>query len=212
MTPWLLAALTADPPLDPTPDEGRSALRRELARPEYHEVDWRQRVQDWLRRLFDDTVGSASDVPPLRAFMLILIVVLLVVGIGMLLSRVRRTARTPADQAGPALTDEALTAAELRERAEAALSAGRPAEALVDAFRALAVRQIERDRIEDLPQATAHELARALGVEYPDHRLRVDRAADVFDAVLYGDHPATREQALEVLALDDDLAGRRVRR
>lgn len=211
MTPWLPSVLPADPPLDPTPDEARSAFRRELARPEYHQVDWQQRVQDWLRRLFDDTVGSASDLPPVRTFMLILVVLALVLGIGALLSRVRRTARTRAER-GPALTDERLTASELRQRAEAALAEGRAGEALVDAYRALAVRQIERDRIEDLPQATAHELARALGVEFPEHRQRIDHAADLFDAVLYGDRPASREQALGILTLDDELAGRRARR
>ncbi|UMG93439.1 DUF4129 domain-containing protein [Nocardioides sp. TF02-7] len=74
------------------------------------------------------------------------------------------------------------------------------------------MRQVERDRVEDLPQATAHELASALGAEFPAHRHLLDRSADLFDAVLYGHRPATREQALDVLALDDELAGRRARR
>lgn len=207
----LPAGLAADPPLDPSPDDARSALRRELARPEYHQVDWRQRIEDWISRRFDDTVGSAGDVPALQAFLWIVIVLLLALAIVLIASRARRTAR--AREAGrPALTDERLTAAELRQRAEAALAGSRYDDALVDAYRALAVRQIERDRIEDLPQATAHELAVALGAEFPAHRHLVDRSAVLFDAVLYGHHPATREQALDLLALDDELAGRRARR
>jgi hypothetical protein len=207
----VLAVISGDPPLDPSPDDARSSLRRELARPEYHEVDWRQRIEDWITRRFDDSVGAAQDVPPLGTFAGILVLLLLALGIGLLVSRARRTARAKAERA-PALTDEQLTAADLRRRAEAALAEERYGDALVDAFRALAVRQIERDRIEDLPHATAHELARALGTEFPAQRHLLERSADLFDEVLYGDHPASREQALDVLALDDELAGRRVRR
>ena len=38
---------------------------------------------------------------------------------------------------------------------------------------------------------------------------RVHQSARLFDEVLYGDRPATREQAGSVLALDDDLMVRR---
>jgi hypothetical protein len=37
----------------------------------------------------------------------------------------------------------------------------------------------------------------------------VHRGARLFDEVLYGDRPATRDQAASVLALDDDLVVRR---
>ena len=72
------------------------------------------------------------------------------------------------------LTDEAITAAELRARAEAALAEGRHEDALVDGFRALAVRQVERGRLDDTPGATAHEVAGVLAREYPDRGPRVD--------------------------------------
>ena len=61
----------------------------------------------------------------------------------------------------------ALTAAELRARAERALAEGRYGDAVVDGFRALAVRQVERGRLDDLPGATAHEVAVALAAEHP---------------------------------------------
>jgi hypothetical protein len=102
---------------------------------------------------------------------------------------------------------ELLTAAELRRRAERALAEGRHAEAVVEGFRALAVRQVERGRLEDLPGATAHEVAAAVGAAHPGERDRVDRTALLFDEVRYGDRPATRDQAAEVLALDDALTG-----
>ncbi len=35
------------------------------------------------------------------------------------------------------------------------------------------------------------------------------RSADLFDATMYGDHPASRDDAAAVLGLDDTLAGAR---
>ncbi|HWM01873.1 MAG TPA: DUF4129 domain-containing protein [Actinophytocola sp.] len=194
-----------DPPLDPTPDEARSALRRELLKPEYYDDNLVERLITWLRRQLDKGVEAAVDLPPLQTFAAMLIAVLLVGALVWLVRRARGSARAPRDKQS-VLTDEAITAAELRARAEAALADGRHEDALVDAFRALAVRQVERGRLDDTPGATAHEVAGVLAREYPDRGQRVDTAAVLFDSVLYGDRPATREQALDVLTLDEDLA------
>ena len=194
-----------DPPLDPTPDEARSALRRELLQPEYYDDNLVERLITWLQRQLDKGVEAAVDMPPLQTFASMLVAVLLVGALVWLVRRARGSARAPRDKQS-VLTDEAITAAELRARAEAALADGRHEDALVDGFRALAVRQVERGRLDDTPGATAHEVAGVLAREYPDRRPRVDTAAALFDSVLYGDRPATREQALDVLTLDDDLA------
>ncbi len=194
-----------DPPLDPTPDEARSALRRELLKPEYYDDNLVERLITWLRRQLDKGVEAAVDLPPLQTFAAMVLVVLLVGALVWLVRRARGSARAPRDKQA-VLTDEAVTAAELRARAEAALADGRHEDALVDGFRALAARQVERGRLDDTPGATAHEVAGVLAREYPDRGSRVDTAAALFDSVLYGDRPATREQALDVLTLDDDLA------
>lgn len=201
-----LSGRLADPPLDPTPDEARSRLRRELLAPEYHEQNLLQRLGDRLARMVDDALRVASDAPPLQTFAAMLVLVLLAVGLVLLVSRVRRTTRADEPQQA-VLTDEDVTSAELRDRARAAMDAERYEDALVDAFRALALRQVERGRLDDTPGATAHEVALALAAEYPHQRPRVDRSAQLFDSVLYGDRPATRDQAAGVLALDDELAG-----
>lgn len=197
-----------DPPLDPSPDEARSALRRELLRPEYYEDNLLQRLLTWLERQLDKGVEAAVDAPPLQTFAAMLIAVLLVGALIWLGSRARVGARATRE-APSVLTGEAITADSLRARAEAALAEGRHEDALVDGFRALATRQVERGRLLDTPDATAHEVADVLASEYPDRRPRVATAAALFDSVLYGDRPATRDQAAEVLALDDDLAVRR---
>lgn len=201
-------ALVSDPPLDPGPDEARSALRRELLEPEYHDANLVDRLLTWLGRQLDRGVETAVDVPPLQTFATMLVAVALLGALGWLVTRARRTARGTRER--PAvLTDEGITAAELRARAEAALAAGRHGDALVDGFRALAVRQVELGRLDDTPGATAHEVATVLAAEHPHRAAAVDDSALLFDSVLYGDRPATREQAAGVLALDDELAARR---
>ncbi len=212
MTPLaVLLAGSLEPPLDPSGDEARRLVRRELADPKYYDANLLQRLTDWLERLVDDTINGVSASGPLSTLLAIIVTLALVAAITLIVSRARRTAQAERRPAA-ALTDEVITAAELRARAEAALAAGDASAALVDAFRALAVRQVERHRIEDVPQATAHELARALAAVFAAHAGAVHHGADLFDQTLYGDRRATREQALELLALDDALAGRTARR
>jgi hypothetical protein len=206
VTPLVL--LLPDPPLDPSGSEARSKLRRELLRPEYHDQNVIQQVLEWINRTVNSGLNQASNAPQLSTLMAMVVFVALALALGWLVSRARRTARDRGERKA-VLTDEVITADELRARARAALEAGRFEEALVDGFRALAVRQVERGRLADNPGATAHEVADLLAAEYPEQADRVRAGAALFDAVLYGDRPATREQAVSVLALDDDLVARR---
>lgn len=202
-----LATRLADPPLDPSPDDARAQLRRELLKPEYHEQDVLGRIVRAIERWLDGTVDQASSAPPLSTAMTILVTVLLVAGLAALVSRARRTARATTERA--VLTDERVTAAELRARARAAYDAERYEDAVVEGFRALTLGQVERGRLEDRPGATAHEVAIALSAEHPALRAQVTDGARLFDLVRYGEREATREQAGAVLALDDALAGAR---
>jgi hypothetical protein len=201
----VLAAL-ADPPLDPSPDEARSRVRRELLRPEYHEQDVLQRVLTRVERWLDSLLGAADGTPALSAAAAIGVAVLLVVGIGLVLSRIRSAPRS-AGPVGAVLTGEVVTAAELRARAHAALAEERHEDAVVEGFRALALGQVERGRLEDRPGATAHEVAAALAAARPELRERVTDGAALFDLVRYGERRVTRAQAESVLELDGDLAG-----
>lgn len=194
-------------PLDPSPDEARSLLRRELLQPDYHREDLLERLLSWLGGLVDRALAAASGAPPLQTFVAMVLALALVLALVWLASRARRSAPGPRPPA--VLTGERLGADELRSRAVASLEAGLPAPALLDAFRALAVRQVERGLLEDRPGATAHEVALVLATENPHLRVRVEESARLFDAVMYGDRPATAEQATAVLALDDEMAARR---
>jgi hypothetical protein len=197
--------LLLDPPLDPSPEEAESLLRRELLKPEYHDQNLLQRIPTWVDRQVSRGLDAASGAPPLSTFAAMVLLVLLVGALAWLLTRARATARTERGQRA-VLTDEVVSAAELRARAERAFAEERYVYAVIDAYRALAVRQVERGRLDDAPGATAHEVALALAAEYPHQRPRVDASAALFDAVLYGDRPASRDQAAGVLALDDELA------
>jgi hypothetical protein len=105
------------------------------------------------------------------------------------------------------LPEERVLASEYRRRADAAFAEGRYADAVVDGFRAVAARQVERGRLEDLPGATAHEIADRLAVDFDERAPLLQRVARLFDEVRYGDHPASSTDARSVLSLDEDLAG-----
>lgn len=204
MTLSRLHALLADPPLDPSGDDARDRLRRELAKPEYYDADIVHRILEWIERRLDGVASTADRTPTLTWFAALVIAVALGVAIALLVSRARASGRQ-AKEAAVVLTDERVTAAELRSRAEAALAAGRHEAALVDGFRALAVRQVERGRLDDAPGTTATEVARALGGEFPTYQPRVSSSAGLFDGVMYGERSASRAQATAVLDLDDEL-------
>lgn len=209
---WIAVGATvpagrADPPLDPSGDEARRLLREELAKPDYQNTNLPQQIIDWIQRRITGSFGAAQDAPALSTAVAIVVALLLTAALLLVVSRARRTARAERREA-PALTDEVVSADELRARAEAALAAGDPSIALIEAFRALALRQVELQRIDDIPQATAHELARALAARFADHVDAVHRAADLFDLTLYGERPASADQARRMLALDDTLGGR----
>jgi hypothetical protein len=203
-----LVSRLPDPPLTPTGDDARSQLRRELVHPAYHQQNLLQEIFSWLLRRVGQGIDKAGQSSQVSTLMAMLILVTLVVALAWLVSRARSTARHQ-DEKRAVLTEEVVTADELRARAEAALEAGRFEEAVVEGFRAVAVRQVERGRLSDSPGATAHEVAVALASEYAAMAEQVHRSARLFDEVRYGDRPATREQAASVLILDDDLVVRR---
>jgi uncharacterized protein DUF4129 len=203
-----LVSRLPDPPLDPTGSEARSKLRRELLQTEYHQENLFEELVNWLVRRIGNGLGAVSNSSGLSTLMAMVILIALVAALAWLVSRAQRTAHEKGEKRS-VMTEESVTADELRARAEAALEAGRFEEAVVEGFRAVAVRQVERGRLSDMPGATAHEVAEALAREYAAMADPVHRSARLFDEVLYGDRPASREQAASVLALDDELVVRR---
>lgn len=191
-------------PLTPDPDQARSWLRAELLRPEYNDRNLIQRALDWLQRLFDLGVNAAGAVPPLSIFLAMLVGLALVSALLWLAARAS-TARTSTRQGSALLGETVTSSAELRARAEAALADSRVDDALVDAFRALAMRQIEGGVLDDRPGATVHEVTGDLGRVFPDRAADLEHYAARFDSVVYGKRPAAEPEVRSLLKLGLEL-------
>ncbi len=177
-------------------------------RPEYNDQHLLQRLLTWLERRIDATVSAASGTPSLTWLAITAIALGLGVALVLLLSRARRSARLSGDRR-PVLTEERLPASALRARAERALEEGRYGDAVLDGYRALVLAQAEAGRLDDAPAATAHEVAEVLAAGFVEQRGQLVHGADLFDAVRYGERAPTRDQAVEVLSLDEALRSRR---
>ncbi|GAA4118730.1 hypothetical protein GCM10022215_20620 [Nocardioides fonticola] len=199
--------LARDVPVLPDPDRARDLLRRELLDPAYQTDDLLRRLLDLLDRVLSDGVGRAGAIDGLGLALALLVVLSLVLAVAWLASRVRSEGRRPAPS-GRVLEEDGVVAAELRRRAEAALLDGRLAEAVVEGFRALTLRQYEAGVLPENPASTVAEVASALAAAHPERAQTVRLVASLFDAVRYGGRTPTVELARGVLALDDDLAAR----
>jgi hypothetical protein len=193
--------------LRPDPDEARSWVETELHRAEYRQslVD---RFFAWLQELWDRLTSAALGANPLSTGAAVLVLVVLVVLVGLVVSRVRREPLRAVGGEAVLLTGQ-VTPEEHRRAAEAALAEDDYDLAIVEAFRALAARAVQRGLVQERPGLTAHELATDLRPLFPGHAAGLDRSSALFDLVFYGDQPAAAADARSVLDLDEALRGAR---
>jgi hypothetical protein len=153
---------------------------------------------------WDRLQAAALGASPLSTAAALVVVTLLVVVVVLVASRVRRD---PASATGTGVgpVDGLMSADEHRRAATTALESGRYDIALVEAFRAIAARAVQRGVLEERPGLTAHELAVGLAPFFPDHAAALAEASAKFDLVFYGDLPATGDDARSVLELDEAL-------
>lgn len=200
-------------PLDPSGQEARSLLQRELLKPEYRQDDVWSRLRDWLIETLLRGAQAASGASGLTLFFSLLLFLVLLLTLGFVLTRARRSVAARRERRIAVLDERHLTAADLRARARAAYDEGRYDDATLDAYRALTLGQIEAGRIDDQPGATAREVAEALATRYAaEGAALVERfhvAAGDFDLVAYGHRAATRGQADAMRALDEELGATR---
>ncbi|WP_353507634.1 DUF4129 domain-containing protein [Intrasporangium sp.] len=202
---WLVAV-----PVDPSAEEAREWVRRELAKPEY--ADDRgllQRVIEWVSELIADLLGRGPGGLPGWVLPVALAVAAGLVAL-LLLVKVRREARAGGAGRREAVLDEThLRADAYRARARAAHEAGDMEAATMDWFRAIAAGAAERAIIDDNPGRTAHEVSVALTGIFPEEARALARAADQFDAIRYGDVGVDATVARFVGDLDGRLAAAR---
>ncbi len=192
--------------LDPSTDQARQWLSDELARSEYHDTrSLFQRAMDWVLERLGDLQGTTGtggvSLPPV---VITIVVVLLVAGLGSLLTRARIESRTVAERK-TLLGDTAQTAEQLRREAETALSEGRFGDAVLAWTRSMARDAERRTLLPDARSMTAHEVGAALGVVFPTHVAAVDQTIDLFDRVAYGRAEATRDDTLAARTTDDTV-------
>jgi hypothetical protein len=189
--------------LHPDPDTARSWVEQELSGSEYHQ-SLLERVYGWLMEQWHQLQAAALDASPLSTAAAIVVITLLVVLVALVASRVRRDpAGATGTAAGPVVG--LMSADEHRRASLAALGSGDDAAALVEAFRAIAARAVQRGVLEERPGLTAHELTLGLSPLFPDHAHRLAEASTMFELVFYGHLPATAADARSVLELDEAL-------
>ena len=199
----LVAVVRAVGTLRPDPDQARTWVERELSRPEYHE-DLLTRFLGWLQDLWSQLQLRALGASTLSTAAAVVLLAVLVVLATLVVGRVRREPVRGSGEAG-VLVPGSVSPEQHRAAAETALADGAFDRAIVEAFRALAVRAVRRGVAEERPGLTAHELATELGPAFPDQAEGLRAASVLFDLVFYGDQPASAGDARSVLDLDDAL-------
>lgn len=195
--------------LRPEPDEARTWVERELSRPEY-QVSLLDRFTSWLNDLWQLLQANALGASSLSTGAAVVLFALLLAAVLLVAGRLRR------EPGGVATPDAGLgtgrtSPEEHRAAAEAALAAGDHDRVIVEAFRAVAARAVDRGVLDERVGRTAGELATELAPAYDDHAADLRAASNAFDRVFYGHVAATETDARAVLELEDALRNARPR-
>jgi hypothetical protein len=192
-------------------DDAREAARDELSRPEYDAARpplWQRLLGRAVRELVKLLARAAGGVPGGRVGVVLL--VLLLVGIAALVVvRLRPSLRQARGEAlfGGELE---LSAAQHRERADAAAAEGRYDEAVRERLRAV-VRELEaRGVLDRRPGRTAGEVARDGGAAVPAVADDLRRATTTFDEVWYGGRTADAGAYRTMVEVDLAVTGARL--
>lgn len=179
--------IAAATPLDPTADEARRLLIRELSAPEYAAAQptlldrIAGAIRDWFESL---TFGGLSGPPALGIFVVLGIVVIALVLAFFLfgMPRLQQRSRVTGELFG---VNDVRSADELRAAAQQLASRGDYAEATAEMFRAIARGLSERAVLTTTPGTTAHDFAARAAAGFPDFREQLAQSATAFDAVRY---------------------------
>lgn len=196
----LVPLLVPREPFLPDPGTAHDLLRAELYKREY-QPSLLERVQQWFQDLLDKLQGSTGNLSGISGLVVLLMTLLLLAVAVVVLARLRRT--TGGEQvAEPVFGEVRRTASEHRLLARSAYDGGAWDEAVVEGMRALAAGLVERQLVEDLPAATAHEVTTLASPRFPAYADRLEAASRVFDETRYGDRRANRDHATAMLELD----------
>lgn len=208
--PFIVPVPANTPAYDPDRDTATRDLAHELARREYAQAVPNP-VLEFLARLWADFlawVDSLNALAPNLGWLVVLLALAAVIAAVMLFVRPRLRRRPAgAPQAGaPVGLDAALDAAGYRLRAERALLSADYATAVLERFRAVVAGAEERTLLDPQPGRTATEVALALGASFGESAPELRRAATLFNAVHYGHHEPTADDARWLAGVEERLS------
>jgi len=195
------------PTIDIDRDAAHEAAQRELGKPMYPKASLTERLADWIDELLYRLADAGASLPG-GWLTLSVLLILLAIAVVVAVRIARRTMRTNRG-GGPALFGEhELSAADHRVTAEQFAAAANWSAAIRHRLRAVA-RQLEETAVLDpVPGRTATELARDAGRVIPNLAPELDRAAEAFNDVTYGERPGTEAAYRMIADLDDHLRSR----
>lgn len=197
----------AEPPVLPDRDEARRWAEEELSKPKYAESapGWIEDAwRNFLRWL--DSLGS-SDGTDTGALPLITVAAVIVIAVAIVLVRPRLNARRKNSSKAVFDADPSVSPDTYRQRAAAAAAVADWGTAVVEQFRAVVRSAEERTIIDPLPGRTADEVAASLGAAFSPVVWRLERAANVFDAVRYGHAHVDQQDFADIVTLDESISG-----
>ncbi|WP_369798490.1 DUF4129 domain-containing protein [Mycobacterium sp. URHB0044] len=185
-------------------DAAHDAAQRELSKPIYPKASLLDRLTDWLDELLFKLLTEAASVPG-GWFTLTVLFLLVAVAVVVAVRVARRTMRTNRGRDAALFGAHELTSDEHRATAEQLAAQGNWSAAIRHRLRAVARHLEETAVLNPIPGRTATELARDAGAALPDLTDELQRSAEAFNDVTYGERPGTEAGYRMVADLDDHL-------
>ncbi|GAA1136744.1 DUF4129 domain-containing protein [Nesterenkonia lutea] len=191
--------------MQPERDEARRLLEEELSDPRYQR-DAAGPLREAADRFFAWLDQLALNIGPVNLPLgPVLLLVLLLAAVILCIVLVRPRLQRSGDPEDLLTSPSGITAAQLRDRAEAHAAAGRFDEACRELFRAV-VRAAEEHRVlAEQAGRTATEAGEALARAHPGEAARAVRAAELFNYSRYGGGSMQRADYDTLLILDRHL-------
>ncbi|GGO62951.1 hypothetical protein GCM10010910_14320 [Microbacterium nanhaiense] len=195
----------------PDPDEARRWAEEELGKAVYQETEptlfdkVARSIGEFLRDLLSPNL-SGGAFSPIWAVILVAIVMGAIVLAFVIWGRPRGDHRTRQNASSAVFDDDTVSAADLRELADAAARSAQWNEAIIMRFRAIARGLDERGILHAPPGMTARSLAAEAREFFPPHADELARSADLFDDVRYLRREGSAETARALEALDRAIA------
>ncbi|WP_225753672.1 DUF4129 domain-containing protein [Actinotalea sp. Marseille-Q4924] len=210
MTVPTVAGVLRDVPVEPDADTARRWAEIELSDPVYQErPNLLQTVLTWLGERFADLQGTATDVDPRIAGLVVTVGVVVALVVALVVAGPVRAARRDRRASVDVFGDDTRTAAELRAAADGLAAAGDWSGAVLDRFRAILRALEERVVLDERPGRTAHEAAQQAGDLLPGCAADLVAAGRLFDDVCYGDAEADAADDARLRDLDRRVAAER---